>query len=402
MKPYKYIKENGFKRLLQVLWQYKIEIILEKVINIFTKNKELQNKILIESHNDFDCNGGAFYNYLIENGYNQKYKIVWLVRKKVKNNLPLNVKTVPLYGPSIKKAYHMCTARYFTYDCEGGKKIRSDQIVVYCSHGAGGLKNIKGKMVIPDDVNYILVQSEKYAPIQANQWSLSSKDNRFVYIGFPAQDTFFTNDKTEILKITKKKYKKIILWMPTFRKGGGFKRNDSIKEQKLGIPLFNTLKEYKSFNEKLKEREVFLIIKIHPKQDLSNLNICDLSNIKVLTGDKGKEIGIDNYKLIKCTDALISDYSGIAYEYLQLNRPLAYVLDDIKDYRIGFVVNDIHQLMAGHEIYTIDDLEKFIVDVINDNDIYKERREKLRDYIYQYHDGNASERLVKLLGLSID
>lgn len=400
MQLIQYLKEKGFKRAIEVLWKYKIEIVLEKFINIFTKNKPLQNKIVIESHNDFDCNGGAFYNYLIDNGYNKKYKIVWLVRKKVEKKLPKNVESVPLYGPSIRKAYHMCTAKYFTYDCEGGKKIRQDQIIVYCSHGAGGLKNAKGKICIPDDVNYILVQSEKYAPIQANQWSLQQNDKRFKYIGFPAQDTFFNNDRSEILKLTNVKYKKVILWMPTFRKGGGYNRNDSLKEQKLGIPLINTLENYKLLNQQLNEMNVFLIIKIHPKQDLKNLKIYDMSNIKVLTGDSVKKLNIDNYNLIKCADALISDYSGAAFEYLQLNRPLGYVLDDINEYKIGFVVDDVHQLMAGHEIYTMEDLNKFITDVVNENDIYKVRRENLRDYIYKYHDGNSSERLVKLLGLS--
>ena len=399
MQLIQYLKEKGFKRAIEVLWKYKIEIVLEKFINIFTKNKPLQNKIVIESHNDFDCNGGAFYNYLIDNGYNKKYKIVWLVRKKVEKKLPKNVECVPLYGPSLKKAYHVCTAKYFTYDCEGGKKIRSDQIVVYCTHGPGGLKKVKGKIFIPDSVNYILGQSEKHAHIEKNQLSIDSKDKRLVYIGFPAHDTFFIDDKSELFKITDKKYKKIILWMPTFRKGGGFNRNDSIKNQKLGIPLFNTLEEYKVFNDQLKKMDVFLIIKIHPKQDLSNIRIYDMSNIKVMTGDSMKKLGVDNYKLMKCTDALISDYSSVASEYLQLNRPLGYVLDDINDYKLGFVVDDIHQLMAGHEIYTIEDLIKFITDVVDENDIYKERREKLRDYMYKYHDSKSSERLAKLLGL---
>lgn len=402
MKLFKYLKKNGFRRLLEVLWKYKIEIVLEKFINIFTKNKPLQNKILIESHNDFDCNGGAFYNYLIEHEYNKKYKIVWLVRKKVKNNLPQNVTTVPLFGPSIKKAYHMCTAKYFTYDCEGGKKIRNDQIVVYCSHGAGGLKNAKGKLFIPDSVDYILVQSKKYAPIQAEQWSLKENDKRIVFIGYPAQDTFYIDDKSEFKKITDQSYNKIILWMPTFRKGGGNNRNDSLKKQKLGIPLFEKLDDYYNLNEQLKKRDIYLIIKIHPMQDLSNLEICDLSNIKVLTGNKVKELDIDNYRLMKCADALISDYSGAAYEYLQLNRPIGYVLDDINEYKIGFVIDNIHELIAGHEIYTLKDFNTFINDIIDENDIYRERREKLRDYIYKYHDGNASKRLVELLGLSIN
>lgn len=401
MKLIEYLRKNGLKRALEVLWKYKIEILLEKFINTFTKNKPLQNKILIESHNDFDCNGGAFYNYLIDNGYNKKYKIVWLVRNRVKKDLPENVECVPLYGPSLKKAYHVCTAKYFTYDCEGGKKIRNDQIVVYCSHGAGGLKKAKGKLFIPDSVDYILLQSENYAPIQAEQWSLKWPDKRIVFIGYPAHDTFFIEDRSELNKITTQNYNKVILWMPTFRKGVT-NRNDSLKEQKLGIPLFEKLDDYYNLNEQLKRSNVYLIIKIHPMQDLSDLRICDLSNIKVLTGKNVKELDIDNYKLMKCADALISDYSGAAFEYLQLNRPLGYVLDDIKEYKIGFVVDDIHDLMAGHEIYTIEDLKKFIVDVVEDNDIYKERRKKLRDYIYKYHDGNSSKRLVKLLELSKD
>lgn len=402
MKPIKYLQKNGVKRFLKVLWQYKIEIIFEKFVYIFTKSKPLQDKILIESHNDFDCNGGAFYNYLIDQGYNKKYKIIWLVRKKVNNKLPKNVSTVPLLAPSLRKAYHICTAKYVTYDCEGINKLRYDQKVVYCSHGAGGLKKAKGKLFIPDNVDYILVQSERYAPIQAEQWSLNWQDKRIVFIGYPAHDIFFTESKSELVKITKKNYKKVILWMPTFRKAVGQNRNDSTKEQKFGIPLIDSICEFNGLNEQLKSKNIYLIIKIHPKQDVSDLALCDMSNIKILTGEMVKKLNIDNYRLMKCADALISDYSGAAYEYLQLNRPLGYVLDDINEYKLGFVVDDIKKLIAGHEIYNMEDLKRFIDDVENDNDKYKNKREKLRDYIYQYHDGNSSERLANLLGINLD
>ena len=53
-----------------------------------------------ESHNDFDSNGGAFYNYLIQNEYNKKYKIVWLIKHKESLNvqLPKNVAYVMQYN----------------------------------------------------------------------------------------------------------------------------------------------------------------------------------------------------------------------------------------------------------------------------------------------------------------
>lgn len=400
MNPIKYIQKNGVKRAISVIYDYKLEILLEKIVLAFTKHKKLTDTIMIESHNDFDCNGGAFYNYLIKNGYNKKYKIVWLVRKKVEAQLPANVETVPLYGPSLKKAYYVCTSKYFTYDCENVPKKREDQRMIYCSHGAGGLKSAKGKLQIPEYVDYIMVQSKAYAPIQANQWSVDYPNKRIVAIGYPAQDIFFEESKSnELKKITSTEYKKVILWMPTFRKGGGYQRNDSRKEQKLGIPLLETQEQYVRLNDYLKINDVFLIIKIHPKQDLESLKIKDESNIKVLTGEIVKKLKINNYALMKCADALISDYSGAAYEYLQLNRPIGYVLDDEKDYIAGFVVEDIHTLIAGTEIYNFDQLESFIVDVITEKDPFKEKREKIRNYIYEYHDANSSKRLVELLGL---
>ena len=402
MNIIQYLKEKGIKRALQVIWQYKLEIILEKIVYILTKNKPLQDKILIESHNDFDCNGGAFYDYLIKEGYNKKYKIVWLVRKKVKNELPENVETVPLYGPSLKKAYHICTAKYVTFDCEGVNKLRKEQKVVYCSHGAGGLKNIKGKLNLPDTVDYILLQSPNYAPIQTEQWGIDIKDKRLTYIGYPSFDILHSGNTEEIKKITNNKYNKVILWMPTFRKGGGLNRNDSLKEQALGIPLFNNLEEYNEINEYFKKNESLLIIKIHPKQDLSDLKIQNKTNIKVLTADTVKVLNINNYKLMNCSDALISDYSGAAYEYLQTDKPIAYVLDDMKEYKQGFVVEDIHTLIAGQEIYNLSDFKKFVSDIINEIDLFKQRRKEVREYIYNINDGNSCKRLAELLKINND
>lgn len=400
MKLISYLKKYGVKHTIEVVYIYKLEIILEKMIYLFTKNMQLKDAIIIESHNDFDCNGGAFYKYLLKHNYNEKYKIIWLIRRKINFKLPYNVTTIPLYGPNFRKAYYICTSKYIIFDCECVSKPNKEQIMVYCGHGTGGLKNVKGKLFIPPKCNYVLAQSENYAPIQADQWSIDYPNKKIVYIGYPAQDVFFDGkNSTEINKITQEHYSKVILWMPTFRRGGGYNRNDSTKEQKFGIPLIDSLDQYKQLNNYLKTNNVFLVIKIHPKQDLSNLGITDQSNIKVLTGDDVKELGIDNYELMKCCDALISDYSGAAYEYLQLDKPIGYVLDDIDEYISGFVVDDIHQLIAGQEIYNYVQFEEFLNDIICGTDKYKEKRQKIRNFIYKYHDDKSSERLARLLNL---
>ena len=53
----------------------------------------------------------------------------------------------------------------------------------------------------------------------------------------------------------------------------------------------------------------------------------------------------------------------------------------------------------AYEIYDFEQFKNFIMDVVNHNDKYKEKRIKVRDYIYKYHDGHSSERLAKLLNL---
>lgn len=399
MKIISYIKNNGIKRPFEVLWIYKIELLLEKMMLPFFRNKPLKNIIVIESHNDFDCNGGAFYNYLVDNHYNNNYRIIWLVRKKYNTKLPYNVSTVPLYGPNLRKAYYMCNYKYMTFDCEGGRKTRTEQKLVFCSHGAGGLKASQGLVKISADVDYVLLQSKEYTKIQAKQWSISPNDPRNTYIGYPAHDILLQNDKSEVKRITTQQFNKTILWMPTFRKGIVHNRNDSNKEQKLGIPLFQTVEEIYNLNKLLEQYNILLVIKIHPKQDLSSLKIHDMSNIKVITGNRAKELGIDNYRLMRSVDALISDYSGAAYEFLQLNRPIAYVLDDVNEYKLGFVVQDIHKLIAGHEIYNKSDLENFIMDVVHNRDKYKKKRQNIRNYIYDFHDMESCKRLVKLLNM---
>lgn len=399
MNIFKYVRDKGVINAINVVYKYHLEIIIEKIICCFVNKKPLKNIIIIESHNDFDCNGGAFYNYLIEHNYNKKYKIVWLVRYKDNKILPQNVECVPLFGPSIKKAWYICNAKYFTFDSMEVSKPRDNQIMVYCSHGAGGLKSIKGLLTVSDRVNYLLVQSYNYAPIQAEQWSLEWPNNRIVSIGYPVQDILFSEvgSGNEISKITSNKYKKVILWMPTFRKISEAHRNDSNMEFKYGIPLINSLEEFNKLNIFLQEKNILLVLKIHPKQDLSDMKLKDESNIIILTGQKVKEYNIDNYRLMKDSDALISDYSGVTYDYLQLNRPIGYILDDMNEYKNGFVIDNIHDLIAGQEIYSLLDMEEFIESIYNNIDKYKNKREYLRDYIYEYHDGNSSERLAKLL-----
>ena len=104
MNLYEKIKRDGIRRTFKDIYEYQIDKLFIKILKVLFKNKPLQNVIVIESHNDFDCNGGALYDYLIANHYNKKIKIIWVLKhKKPRRSLPENVKCFYEYKPSILK-----------------------------------------------------------------------------------------------------------------------------------------------------------------------------------------------------------------------------------------------------------------------------------------------------------
>lgn len=401
MNIFKYIKRNGLQHSIKIIYKYKLKEIQQKITDKVTCKQPLQKSIVIESHNDFDENGGAFYNYLIKHGYNKDYKIVWLLKHQIPNNLPENVIAFPLYGPSWKKALNISRAKYILTDQDCIGSNRKDQVSIYLTHGGFGLKKWRGKMHLPYNLSYALMSSKALAPIERYNDGIENYPVKSLILGFPEHDIFYEKTDDELLKVTKHQYSKVILWMPTFRKSIDG-RNDGTFRENIGVPVITDLNEFNKLNSYLKQKDVLLIIKIHPMQDISTLKIKSLSNIKVLTGEDVKKLNINNYKLMKDTDALISDYSSAAYDYMHLNRPIGFTMDDVKTYKLGLIVDDPKKFIGGPIINNFDDMKDFIYDVLNGKDTYKTKRNNIFNIVFEYHDGNSCERLARFLKLERD
>lgn len=400
MKLYKKLKNDGIKKTCRDIYEYQIDKYVIKVLGCILKNKPLQDVIVIESHNDFDSNGGAFYEYLIKNDYNKKNKIVWLLKHPDKKpaTLPPNVVCVPEYKPSLKKCYYMCIAKWFSYDQDCVSKLREEQKSIFMTHGAVGMKNCVGLVHLPKDLDYCLTASEWWKTYDAKQFLMQANDYRLKICGYPVHDVFYKKGKGDLNKLINNKiFNKVVIWMPTFRKSE--LRNDSNGENVLGVPLLKSEDEFLILNQFLQDRKMLMIIKIHPKQSLKDLKIFDCSNIKVLTGLDVKKYQIDNYRLMKDVDAIISDYSSVAYDFLHVNKPIAYDLSDLDEYKLGIIVDDPHEMMGGHEITKFDDMLLFIDDISENRDPYEEQRKKLFNKVFKYHDGNSTQRVVELLGI---
>ena len=241
MNPIKYLKKKGFKRAIKVIWQYKIDILFQMLLKILCKNRSLLNCIVIESHNDFDSNGGAFYDYLIDKNLNEQYRIIWLLRNKAPKHLPKNVQCFNIYTPSIRKDYYIVNSK-FILTCQDSIGIfREGQRAYYLTHGAMALKNTKGNISVPKTISYILAPSEYLLPIQADLLSISYPNEKQIILGYPCHDVLHNikHGDGDLKKLTgrkssfnveqesNQKFEKVIIWMPTFRKLRSGERIDS-------------------------------------------------------------------------------------------------------------------------------------------------------------------------------
>lgn len=366
------------------------------LIKFVSRFLRMKNIIILESSYGIGDNSGAFFNYIIDKNYNKKYKIVWMVNEP-NNYKNIRIKNVKFYKRrDLRFIFDLMRAKYIIYNDIPIPKLREEQIIIYLSHGCPPLKNVKGLINVKSDL--CIATSENLFDLISEQFSID-KSKLFV-CGLPRNDYLFKN--TAVLSsLVDRKYKNVIIWMPTFREVDPSRdiRNDSSKIYTFGIPLINSQDDCNMLNSKLKECDTLLIIKPHHYQHKKVNKLKNMSNIKVVSSDYLDKNKVNLYSLIKDSDALITDYSSIIFDYLLLDKPIAFVLDDIKQYSLGFSIDNPLDFMPGEKIYTLEDLLTFISHLHDGMDDYKEERKKVRDYTNKYQDGNNCERLLKFLNL---
>lgn len=376
-----------------------IKKIIKKIVLCGARIIYGNNIILMESQNGFDGNSGAIYNYMINNEKYKKYKFVWFVREKKKCHETKNKRTwiFEFKEKSIKKEILHNIGSIILYDDIPIGRKNDKQKIIYLTHGMPTVKNVKGIINVPKYVDKVLCSSEEMLETMSYQFSID-KEKMFV-CGTPRNDYLFKNDENINLFFDSSKYSKIILWMPTFRKSATEERNDSKKEFKLGIPLIESEKDLKKINEYLSNLNILLIIKTHPVQDTSIIKLKSMSNIIFATQDMIQKYNINLYSLIGMTDALLTDYSSVSFDYLLIDRPIGFIIDDINEYKLGFAFENIYEMMPGEKIGKLEDLYMFIDDLSNKKDDYKKERKKILKITNKYKDDKNTERVVNYLNL---
>ena len=369
--------------------------ILSFINKIFPKNDKI---ILLYSANK----GIAFCNitlrkFLLENGYEKKYKIYCGIEKmKYAEDIPQVT-----FISGIRSIFVFWRAGHVFYSAgQIPIKPSKDQCVIHMQHGNADIKRMGNISHIGNGdeffFTYMIVPSDFYVKIDADAYCCN--ESNIAVAGDPMCDELLTAPRN---LYDFSKYDKMLLWVPTFRQSEEMGYNDSNMETL--VPMFKD-EEYYELNERLTEYNIHLIVKLHPVQKAPKGTRRHFSHLSVYSHQEFSDTKYDMYTLMAQSDGLIGDYSSASMQYLLLDRPMAFVVPDIEDYgrTRGFVFEHPEDYMGGHIIKTKEQFYAFLDDFATGKDVYCEKRHWVCSQIYKYHDANSCKRIVELSGMTLD
>lgn len=361
--------------------------------------------IVLKSMPDYSDNARALSEYMVKNGYTNKYKIYFDV-----SNLDYykdRIDGITFISSKSKKGCYnfsylrlIFTAKYLlsTHELIIKKKLaQKGQYIVRLWHGCGYKTRKRPSSKETQKIDAALVPGPLFVKIKAEFWNV---DEKFILpIGYPRYDWIKTRDNDALklidsFKINKKT--KVVMWMPTFRKDkNGRSKYNYIKITQ--FPILYNIDDWKELDSFCASCNIVILVKLHPFQENYPIPFDSFSNIKEIKSDLFEKVNIPMYKFIGVTDALISDYSSIAIDYLIVDNPIAFTLDFYEEEKQTrkFIFDDIREYMPGHHLYNIKDVENFIGDISKGNDLYKDKRRQMYDMCIASSDNYCKSVLDK-------
>ncbi len=385
------------------------------------RERELENLILFRSGPhassyvkgmDFADNARALYEYMLANHYNEKYRLVWLGKhpedfgryEGVKNVEFLSFDWSVSRDKEERDRYYqaLCLARYiFFTDAYGfARNSRPDQVRVQLWHGCG-FKTRVNFVRCENRYEYTTVISELYAGIHRDIYGL--REDQVLVTGYAKEDWLFHPLEEEWKELGLPEGKTCVFWLPTFRMARENLEllNEYDTDSQTGLPVVDTWEKLGRLDRLLEDLDTVLVLKLHPFQDRGRLASVSARQIAVLDNDMLADRDIQINQLLGHSDGLISDYSSAAVDYMLLDRPIGFTVDDVEEYREsrGFVFDPVEEWLPGTEIKTFDDFCRFVREVAMGVDSAWEKRRELMRRMHRYGDDNSCRRIVHALDI---
>ncbi len=271
------------------------------------------------------------------------------------------------------------------------KKIQHDNVFDRVRHPRNiweSWKSIPRTLSDEKPSHYVLTTSRFLREI----FSSAFKTERVCTIGYPRVDGFtygdidniYTDVEQALLEkidaiLKKDNSKKMIYYMPTFR--------DS------EVGFFKTI-DLDKFNDFLKNSNILLCVKLHPKSKLKEKFVSlESENIINIHADT------DPYVFINKSQGLVTDYSSIYFDYLFANKPICFFNYDLETY-----LKDSREMYFNYEEFTPGEkatnqreLENALGRICNGVDNYIESRNTLKGKLFDITERSVSQELVEYI-----
>ena len=324
----------------------------------------------------------------------KEYKIYWLLQN-AEEKRPDIPSIAPGGGLINRLRYKLIMARAAAI-IVGNKiypKVREDQLLINLGHGSC-LKSVHGYYSMPASMDYLLIQAPAFEAATRYEHRVNV-NTMITALGYPRNDDFFGEPATDRHALFPQEFKKLIAWYPTYRQ---HKNGRNIKSS-ITLPLLHDAKAAEIINKCASESRVLLILKPHFAQDTSYIKDLHLSNILFIDDSFFDKHGIRPYQFLHMTDALLTDYSSVYYDYLLQDKPIGMIWEDIEDYKAAasFAVNTDVYCAGAEKLYTVEDLCRFIRQTAADQDPLQVQRREVCTMTNAYLDNKNAERVAMWL-----
>lgn len=228
------------------------------------------------------------------------------------------------------------------------------------------------------------------------QSAFGVSSEQIITTGYPRNDPLFAEadtldyllpeerDLIEEIRSHTRNGRRVLLYMPTFRDW-----NNSADRT---VPI-----DWAAMDAALEAGGGVLYCKLHPSDQASLPSLAGTKHIRIVPS------GIDVYPALRYTDALITDYSSIFFDYLLLDRPIIFYAYDLAEYQkfSRTLYDPYDEVTPGPKACSARALLELVTELLDDYSAVTERwrgeRAIVRKRAHEFADGRSGERLVAAL-----